>query len=70
MIRKAHLVAILGLGALLAAAQADSRHRIVAAAQNFQQRFEDLKSAPAINPVARIVFSLALAGAADQAPEK
>jgi hypothetical protein len=63
MIRKAHVIALLGLGALLAVAQPDTRHRIVASAQNFQQRFEDLKGAPAINPVARIVFSLALAGA-------
>jgi hypothetical protein len=63
MIRKAHIIAVLGLGALMAAAQPDTRHRIVAATQNFQQRFEDLKGAPAINPVARIVFSLALAGA-------
>jgi hypothetical protein len=60
---------VLGLGALLVAAQPDSCHRIVTAAQNFQQRFEDLKGAPAINPVARVLFSLALAGA-EQAPEK
>jgi hypothetical protein len=63
MIRKAHIIALLGLGALLAVAQPNTRHRIVASAQNFQQRFDDLKGAPAINPVARIVFSLALAGA-------
>jgi hypothetical protein len=69
MIRKAHIIAVLGLGALLAAAQPDSCRRIVAAAQNFQQRFEDLKGAPEINPVARVLFSLALARA-EQAPEK
>jgi hypothetical protein len=63
MIRKAQVIALLGLGALLITAQPHMRHRIVASAQNFQQRFEDLKGAPAINPVARIVFSLALAGA-------
>ncbi len=63
------MVAVVGLGVLLAAAQPDSRHKIVSAAQNFQQRFEDLKGAPAINPVARIVFSLALAGA-EQGPER
>ena len=57
------MIALLGLGALLTVAQPDTRHRIVTATQNFQQRFEDLKGAPAINPVARIVFSLALAGA-------
>jgi hypothetical protein len=70
MIRRAHLIAMLGLGALLAAAQPDSRHRIVTAAQNFQQRFEDLKGAPAINPVARIFFSLALAGAEQTGPRQ
>jgi hypothetical protein len=69
MIRKAHIIAVLGLGALLAAVQPDSCHRIVTAAQNFQQRFEDLKGAPAINPVARVLFSLALAGA-EQTPAK
>jgi hypothetical protein len=58
----------LALGALLATGQPTLRHRVAAHARNFQQRFEDLKGAGnAISPFERLVFSLALAGAAEPA---
>jgi len=63
--RKEHAFAILALGALLTAGQPGFRRRLAAEAQNFQRRFEELKGAgSSISPFERVVFSLALAGAA------
>jgi hypothetical protein len=67
MIRKRHVIAVLALAALLAAGQPSLRHRLAAQTRNFQQRFEELKGAGnTISPFERIVFSLALAGAAPE----
>jgi allophanate hydrolase subunit 2 len=65
MMRKGYLVvAVLAAGTLLAAAQSDTGSKIAFAAQNFEQRFEDLKDAgTSLNVVERLVFSLALASA-------
>jgi len=68
MVRKRYAIMAFALGALLAAGQPTLRHRVAAQARNFEQRFEDLKGAGnAISPFERLVFSLALAGAAEPA---
>jgi len=65
MIRKGYLMAVLAAGVLLVTVQPGTRHRICASAQNFEHRFEDLKGAGnSLNPLERVVFSLALANAA------
>ena len=70
MIRKAYLIAALAIAALVAGGQPIYRQRLAASVQNFQRRFEDLKSAGnSISPFQRVVFSLALAGAAPEADE-
>jgi len=67
-VRKRYAITALALAALLAAGQPSLRHKVAAQAKNFQQRFEDLKGAGnAISPFERLVFSLALAGAAEPA---
>ena len=66
MVRKRYAITALALAALLAAGQPNLRHRVAAQAKNFQQRFADLKGAGnAISPFERLVFSLALASAAE-----
>jgi hypothetical protein len=62
MIRKASVIAVLAAG--LFAAMPNVRYRIAVSAQNFGHRFDDLKGAgDSLNPVERVVFSLALANA-------
>ena len=66
--RNGYLAAILALGALITAGQPGLRHWLAAEAQNFQQRFEELKGAGnSITPIERVVFSLALAGTTPEA---
>lgn len=68
MVWKRYTITILALFALLVAGQPNVWHRVASQARNFQQSFDALKSAgSAISPFERIVFSLALAGAADPA---
>jgi hypothetical protein len=68
MVRKRYTIMALALAALLAAGQPNLRHKLATQAKNFQQRFEDLKGAGnAISPFERLVFSLALASAAEPA---
>jgi len=68
MMRKGCVAGILALGAVLTAGQPGFRRRLAAEAQNFQQKFEELKGAgSSISPFERVVFSLALAGAAPEA---
>jgi hypothetical protein len=67
---KRYVIGVLALGAILAAGQPTLRHRVTAQAKHFQQRFEDLKGAgTSLSPFERIVFSLALASAAEAADE-
>lgn len=62
MIRTAYVIAVLAAGTLLTTVQPNTFHRIAVSARNFEHRFEDLKGAgSSLNPVERIVFSLALA---------
>jgi hypothetical protein len=66
MIRKASVIAVLAAG--LFAARPNAWHRIAASVDNFELRFEDLKGAGnSLNPVERVLFSLALANAAPSA---
>ncbi len=68
MIRKEHMMMVLAAGLLLVASQPGAYHRIAASARNFEHRFEDLRGAgKSLNPVERIVFSLALANSAPTA---
>ena len=66
MVRKRYTITALILGVLLMAGQPNLRHRMAAQAKSFHQSFEALKIAGnAISPFERVVFSLALAGAAE-----
>ena len=68
MIRKGHMFAVLAVGLMLAASQPGAYRKIAASARNFEHRFEDLGGAgKSLNPVERVVFSLALANAAPAA---
>ncbi len=70
MIRKGYVVAVLGL-ALVGAVQPHAWRWIAASAQNYEHRFDELSGARAsLNPIERIVFSLALANVAPAAAEK
>ena len=67
---KRYAIGVLALGAFLVAAQLPLRHRVAAGAKNFEQRFEDLKGAgSSLSPFERVVFSLALASAAEPGDE-
>jgi hypothetical protein len=63
MIRKASVIAVLAVG--LFTAMPNTWHKIATSAENFEHRFDDLKGAGnSLNPVERVVFSVALANAA------
>jgi hypothetical protein len=67
MIRKGFVTTIL-VAALFATVRPNTRHTIVVSVQNFEHCFQDLSGARnSINPVLRVVFSLALATAAPAA---
>jgi hypothetical protein len=67
MIRKGYVVGVLAL-ALLGAVQPQAWRRIAVSAQNYEHRFDELSGARAsLNPIERIVFSLALANVAPAA---
>jgi len=64
MIRKVYVIAVLAVVALFTTVQPNTFHRIAVSAHKFEHSFEDLKGAGnSLNPVERIVFSLALAKA-------
>ena len=65
MIRKGYLIVAIVAGTLISAAGPNMRHRLATSTQNFEQRFEELKEAGnSINPIERLLFSLALANTA------
>jgi hypothetical protein len=62
MIRTIYMTGTVVLGLLLIGTQPAARHRMVTSAANFQQYFNDFKSAgAALGPVERFVFSVVLA---------
>jgi len=62
--RKGFLIAVVVLGALVAAAEPGLRQRLAGAARNVERCFAELQQAgTSITPLERLIFSVALAQA-------